>query len=73
MCSTASRGAAAASRWLRLRTALPNAAGLQNGWRCRHATGASVAVGLLHWSFLWLMRGGEWSVVGVMPVSLLVS
>ena len=23
------------------------------------ATGASVAVGLLHWSFLWLMRGGN--------------
>ena len=45
MYSTAARGAAAASRWLRLRTALPNAAGLQNGWRCRHATGASVAVG----------------------------
>jgi hypothetical protein len=31
----------------------------------------SRSVGLLYWSFLWLMRGGEWSVVGAMLASVL--
>ena len=35
------------------------------------ATGASVAAGLLYWSFLWLIRGGEWSVVKAMLASVL--
>ena len=72
MCSTASRGAAAASRWLRLRTALPNAAGLQNGWRCRHATGASVAVGRAA-ALVLSMADTRWGmvVVGAMLASVL--
>ena len=74
MCSTASRGAAAASRWLRLRTALPNAAGLQNGWRCRHATGASVAVGLMYWSFYgWCAVGNDLWREGCLLVSLQIA
>ena len=32
------------------------------------ATGASVAVGLLYWSFLWLVRGTEGSLAGLILI-----
>ena len=32
------------------------------------ATGASAAVGLLYWSFLWLVRGTEGSLAGLILI-----